>query len=648
MANIAKATWTPAPQEEKALLSRHYLNDIEYVDQIWPWLSNKYPKVIALDAPHAFHPEAFTYKELNELIENAANSFLAMGIQTGDVVALFGENSPRWLIADQGLMRVGASDAVRGSSAPVEELHYILDDCHAVALIVQNADLLNSLSLSQEQLSRLKVILQLEGDVEKGAMDWSQFIHLGQRYESKLLNSSQKRGKLDSSAIATIIYTSGTTGRPKGVPLSHGNLLHQMKSLACVAHPPAGSPVLSVLPIWHAYERSAEYYFFSCGCSQSYTTIKHLKEDMARVCPVVMATVPRLWEAIQVGFEDVIAKMPIPRRVLLKQALSNSCEYKASLRRVKGLLIQELSMASRVLALFDACFRWPVHFLSSKLLWPKVVRRISGGQLRYPINGGGAIAPHVDSFFEGLGIDLLVGYGLTETSPVVSCRRPWQNFRGSSGPPLPQTEFQIVDPLSGQPKMFKERGRVLVRGPQVMNGYLNRPDATSKVLDEEGWFDTGDIGMLMPNGELVLTGRAKDTIVLSNGENIEPGPLEEALLASPLIEQVMLVGQDEKSLGALLVPHIEFMLAWAREKGLTLPLDFEKSPGYKDLRFLLKKEVNNLLANRKSSRLDERVRGVVLTKPFSIENGLLTQTLKQKREQIVRRDIKLIDLIYDR
>ena len=156
-------------------------------------------------------------------------------------------------------------------------------------------------------------------------------------------------------------------------------------------------------------------------------------------------------------------------------------------------------------------------------VWPKLRRQLSGGQLHYPISGGGAIAPHIDAFFEAVGIELLVGYGLTETSPVVSCRRPWRNIRGSSGLPMPETEFRIVEPESGEALGFRQRGRVLVRGLQVMQGYLGKPEATAKVLDADGWFDT-DPGMLLPDGSLALTGRAKDTIVLSSGENIEPGP----------------------------------------------------------------------------------------------------------------------------
>ena len=602
---------------------------------------------MAVDAPHAAHPERLSYQALAERIDQAAAAFRSLQIGSGDVVGLFAENSPRWLVADQGLMRAGAIDAVRGAAAPVEELRYILEDCAAVALVVQTADLLQRLQLPAELQERLRFVLVLEGSAPAGALDFDAFLALADGQKTPDPITGRDRCSAPATT-ATILYTSGTTGRPKGVPLTHANLLHQMRSLACVTRPEPGSPVLSVLPIWHSYERSAEYYFFSCACSQSYTTIKQLKKDLPRVKPVIMATVPRLWEAVQAGFEDAVKTFPASRQRLLRAALANSTAYTLARRRSRDLMIQPLRKRDRLKAAAEASRRWPAHALASKLIWPKLRQQLSGGALRYPINGGGAIAPHVDAFFEAVGIELLVGYGLTETSPVVSCRRPWRNIRGSSGLPLPDTEFRIVDAESRKPLGFRERGVVLVRGPQVMGGYLGKPEATAKVLDADGWFDTGDLGMLLPDGSVVLTGRAKDTIVLSSGENIEPGPLEEALVSSPLIEQVMLVGQDERQLGALVVPRADAVKTWASSQGCDPGDDLGGHPGDQRLLKLLRGELNRLLADRAGSRADERLAGVALVEPFSIENGLLTQTLKQRRDRITERDRSLIESVYGR
>ena len=612
---------------------------------MWPWLADRYGTITALDAPHGTHPEQFSFGELAQRIATAAAAFEAKGVRENDVVALFSENSPRWLVADQALMRCGAADAVRGASAPVEELRYILDDSKATALVVQNADLWHRLALTPEQQTRLKVVVQLEGDPVDELTGWDALLASAVGL-APLQRSQDLAGA--ASPVATILYTSGTTGQPKGVPLTHANLLHQIRSLACVAYPKPGDPVLSVLPIWHAYERSASYYFLSCACTQTYTTIKQLKKDLPRVQPIAMATVPRLWESVQAGFEEVVKTFPPSRQRLLRAALSNSSAQRQALRRANDLMLEPVSWAVRFQAAGVACLRWPLHALASVLLWPKVRRQLSGGQLAYPISGGGAIAPHIDAFFEAVGIELLVGYGLTETSPVISCRRPWRNIRGSSGLPLPGTEFRVVDPESGVPLGFRQRGRVLVRGPQVMGGYWGKPEATAKVLDADGWFDTGDLGMLLADGSVALTGRAKDTIVLSSGENIEPGPLEDVLVASPLIEQVMLVGQDERQLAALIVPRAEAIVDWARQQGLNLADDLGGKPGDQALLRLLMQECNRLLKQRVGARGDERLAGVVLVDPFTIDNGLLTQTLKQRRDRITARDHARIQGMYSR
>ena len=235
---------------------------------------------------------------------------------------------------------------------------------------------------------------------------------------------------------------------------------------------------------------------------------------------------------------------------------------------------------------------------------------------------------------------------MTETSPVLTCRRPWRNIRGGAGQPLPETEIKIVDPETFQTRKLRQKGLVLARGPQIMSGYLGKRSESKKVLDATGWFNTGDLGMLLADGSLILTGRAKDTIVLSSGENIEPGPLEECLIASPLIEQALLLGQDQKQLAALIVPRIDYVKGWLEERGENSEIVLGLSSENHELRQTLRLEINKVLANRLVSRGEERLFAIALVEPFTIENGLLTQTLKQKREKIIQRDLKLINEIY--
>ena len=644
---IAEVHWTASRRDRQALAERHDWSALTGLEQLWPELARVHGDAPALEAPHAREPERFSYRQLQQRIEQAAAAFTALGVQAGDVVALFAENGPRWLITDQGLMRAGAGDAVRGSAAPVEELRYILEDCGASGLVVESAALLERLELSSERLAALHVVLVLEGEPPAGlallnCLSWGRLLELGA--EAMASGRAAPAPPADPARLATILYTSGTTGRPKGVPLSHANLLHQLRHFGVAVAPRAGDRVVSVLPIWHSYERSAEYFLLSAGCHQTYTTLKQLRGDLQRVRPHYLISVPRLWEALLAGFEDALAAMPPARQGLINRALANSRAHGLARRRALDLTLAPEPPAARLAAALEAALRWPLHRLAAGLLWPKVRAQLVGGRLRTAISGGGALALHVDSFFEAIGIELLVGYGLTETSPVLTCRRRWANRRGSAGQPLPGTAIRIVDPLE-QSRLLAigEQGQVLARGPQVMAGYWGKPEATARVLDGEGWFDTGDLGRLLPDGCLVLTGRAKDTLVLSSGENIEPGPLEDALVASPLIEQVMVVGQDRKQLGALLVPRREPLEAFAIQAGVPPLAGGRVEPA---LLRALTRECNRLLAARPGARPDERLGAVALVEPFSLEHGLLTQTLKQRRDRIAARDAAAIEELY--
>ena len=613
------------PREEKFLNDRHFIKNLNHIDQIWTYLKIKCGDVLAVNDLRGKNKEKFSYSDLDENINKASKAFFNIGLRKGDVVTLISDNSPRWLIADQAIMRLGAIDAVRGSNSPSVELEYIIKHSNSVGLIIQSKSVWLKLEQKIKLQEDLKFIINLEDESFDKVISWDRFLELGDKNVSIKYNSDIEKSSLED--IATILYTSGTTGKPKGVPLTHANLLHQITNLACIADPKPGTSVLSVLPIWHSYERSAEYFFFSCGCTQFYTLPKFLKDDIKKVRPIVMATVPRLWEAIYDGFFSALNKMPKVKQKIIKIFLKNSSNFKLGLRRIRNQEINNKNLFLKIWALLTFFLSAPLHKLASIVLWPSILKQLCGDRLKFPINGGGALPEHVDLFFEALGIDVLVGYGLTETSPVLTCRRPWLNVRGSSGQPLPSTEIQIVDEKNSLLK-FRQIGKILVRGPQVMEGYLNDDIASSKVLSIEGWFDTGDLGFLIPNGSLVITGRAKDTIVLSSGENIEPNPLETEILSSKYISQVQLVGQDKKNLSALIVPNLELINFEFDE------YDLKKINQNKNIKNFFKNIVNNLLKNRLGSRKEEQILDFIFVKPFTLDNNLLTQTLKQKRKDI--------------
>ncbi len=612
-------------KEVKRLQDRDFIRKLNHLDQIWKCLKNKHGDILAVKDLRGKNKEEFSYSELDQLITRASQAFYNVGVRKGDVVTIISENSPRWLIADQAIMRLSAIDAVRGINSPSVELDYIIKHSKSIGLIIQSNSIWEKLENKEELLKNLKFIINFEDFSNNGILSWEEFLELGNKTSSE--SYKEEVDKCNINDVATILYTSGTTGKPKGVPLTHANLLHQVINLACIADPKPGSYVLSVLPIWHSYERSAEYFFLSSGCSQFYTIPKYLKDDIKEVKPIIMATVPRLWEAIYDGFFLALKKMPNTKQNLIKRLLIISSKFKKNLRKFRNLQVDDSSIIEKIKSLFLMVSCFPVHKLASVFLWPNLKKQLCGDKLKFPINGGGALPEHVDLFFEALGIDVLVGYGLTETSPVLTCRRTWCNVRGSSGQPLPSTEIKIVGENNSILR-FKETGKIFVRGPQVMGGYLHDASSSMKVLSIDGWFDTGDLGFLIPNGSLIITGRSKDTIVLSSGENIEPNPLEAKILSSEFISQVQLVGQDKKNLSALVVPNIDLIESKFSEN------DLIKINQNKEISKFYKSKINNLLKNRIGARSEEQIIDCLFISPFTIENSLLTQTLKQKRKEI--------------
>ncbi len=626
-------------KKDKFAKNRDFINNLHHVDQIWEKLKFKCGDTLAVCDLRGKYKEKFSYSELADLITKVSFSFKNYGLVKGDVVTVISENSPRWLVVDQGLMRIGAINAVRGINSPPVELDYIIEHSNSVGLIVQSKEIWLNLNNKEELKKRLKFIINLEDEQFESLISWSKFISSVEK--ENLQNNNLEKFNPEIDDVATILYTSGTTGKPKGVPLTHANFLHQIINLAYIADPEPGTPVLSVLPIWHSYERSAEYFFFSCGCSQYYTIPKFLKDDITQVKPVVMATVPRLWEAIHDGFFQALKKMPSKKQKLIKFLISNSSVFKRSLRKIRNLDINQTTFKSKIPFLGSVIGRYPLHKLSTIFLWPNILRQLCGEKLKFPINGGGALPEHVDLFFESLGVDVLVGYGLTETSPVLTCRRRELNVRGSSGQPLAFTEIKIVNDDKKKILKFREVGKILVKGPQVMKGYLNNELATRDVLSKDGWFDTGDLGFLIPNGSLFITGRAKDTIVLSSGENIEPNPLETEILSSEFINQIQLVGQDKKCLTALVVANVELV------KNKFLEEDLSKLNLNKNIGTFFKSQINNLLKSRLGARSEEQILDCYFVDGFTLENGLLTQTLKQKRKEIEKKYSLQIENMYE-
>ncbi|MBW4685879.1 MAG: long-chain fatty acid--CoA ligase [Komarekiella atlantica HA4396-MV6] len=637
-------------QRERQALERlvDYTN-VESLPEIWPLAAKRFGDTVVLHSPHAKPEVTITYAQLAEQIQSFAAGLQALGVKVGDRISLIADNSPRWFIADQGIMTAGGVDAVRSSQAEREELLFIIANSGSTALVLEDLKTLNKLQDRLKDLPiQLVVLLSDEAPPTEETikvLNFSQLIEIGLKHT--FVPVRQKR-----DALATLIYTSGTTGKPKGVMLSYNNLMHQVTTFGTVVQPQKGDIVLSILPSWHSYERTVEYYLLSQGCTQVYTNLRSFKGDLKEFKPHYMVAVPRLWESIYEGVQKQFREQPANKQRLINFLLGISEKYIKARRIAQGLSLDNLHASSveRLAAKILASALFPLHALGEKLVYAKV-REATGARIKQVISGGGALPRHIDNFFEIIGVQILQGYGLTETSPVTHVRRPWRNMIGTSGQPLPVTEAKIIDPETKAPLPVGKRGLVLLRGPQIMQGYYQNPQATAKAIDAEGWFDSGDLGLVTPQNDLVLTGRAKDTIVLSNGENIEPQPIEDACLRSPYIDQIMLVGQDQRSIGALIVPNLEALEKWAQSQNLQLRLPETSSESTttvdlesKIIQDLFRRELNQEVQNRPGYRPDDRIGPFrFILEPFSIENGMMTQTLKTRRHIVTERYRDIID-----
>jgi len=636
-------------RESLALQSLVDYTNVESLPEIWTLAARKFGNIVALHNPHSKPEVKITYSQLSGQIQRFAAGLQTLGINMnnsetlpyGERVSLIADNSPRWFIADQGIMTAGAVNAVRSAQAEREELLYIISHSGSTALVIEDLKTLNKLGESLNELP-IKLVVLLSDEVpptERNfpVVNFSQLLDIGS-------NNTLIATKQSSESLATLIYTSGTTGKPKGVMLSHKNLLHQVKSLGVVVQPEKGDIVLSILPTWHSYERSGEYFLLSQGCTQIYTNLRSVKGDLKKFKPNYMIAVPRLWESIYEGVQKQFREQPAKKQSLVKFLLETSQKYIEARRICQGLSLNHIhaSFIERSQAKITELGLLLFHALGEKLVYTKV-REATGGNIKHVISGGGALPAYIDNFFEIVGVEILQGYGLTETSPVTNARRPWRNLRGSSGQPIPGTEVKIVNPETRQPIPVGERGLVLLKGPQIMQGYYQNPEATTKAIDTEGWFDSGDLGWVTPENDLVLTGRAKDTIVLTNGENIEPQPIEDACLRSPYIDQIMLVGQDQRSIGALIVPNLEALEKWAETQNNSQKIDLES----KIVQDLFRQELNREVQNRPSYRADDRIGPFkLIEEQFSIENGLMTQTLKIRRHVVMSRYCDIINAMF--
>ncbi|MFH1146269.1 MAG: AMP-binding protein [Pseudomonadota bacterium] len=609
---------------------------------------SRFPDRLALKERDKREWKTLSYRELGEAVAELGTGLLAGGIKPGDKVGLFMNRGCNWLIADLAVLGVRAVDVPRGREIVLDELSFIARHAEVKSVITDMDP--EAIAVLRKEAPCIESVIHTGKEKSSGiseVISWEELRNRGRALISGGDGSFCERSEsAPENDLATVVYTSGTTAHPKGVMLTQRNIAKDVLSILDRISVMPEDRFLSLLPPYHMFERIIEYVALANGASICFSDLHNLRKDLLAQRPSIVAGVPRMWEMIYHGvMENLKKKGPHKALNLLIEAGKG---FIWSKRLILGQSISspvrvEWPAMPRLKSLAECVLNAPLYFLADCLIFSEV-RKSLGGNLRIAVSGGGRLPAHIDDFFEITGITLLNGYGLTETSPVLTLRRPEANIKGTVGTPIMETEIRICDER-GEEVPAGESGIVWARGPQVMSGYLKDQEATDKVL-KGGWFNTGDIGRQSPHGDLILTGRAKDTIVLLGGENVEPEPIEGTLGLSPYISQAMVVGQDRKSLGALIVPQMRSLEDYARGRGIEYrnAKDLTECP---EVIRLMKEEINRLHNKEETTRPWEKIaKFSLIPEEWTVAGGLLTFTLKKKRPAIAKACQHIIERLY--
>ena len=537
---------------------------------------------------------ATTAAEFLSLVDNFARGLSSLGISKGDRVALHSENSTEWMVIDQAILTLGAISVPIYTTQPSEQIKYIVDNAGARLYIVSTEELYQNCPADMKDVASLEHVVSVRGSF--GDLTYDDILERG----TQLKNFSP--AEVTGSDLATIIYTSGTTGIPKGVMLTHANIGSNL--LAIGQRLPFSTPadVLSYLPLSHSFERAASLAYFHLSCPVYFIEdVQEIRDDIATVRPAHMTTVPRLLEKVHAGLNQLAANTPGAKGKLMGWAIRLAETYNAEQGK-----------------------RGFARALADKLVYSKIRDRF-GGNLQGFTSGGAALAPTIQAFFNGIGIRCGQGYGLTETSPAITLYEKDNIRSGSVGTALQEVEIQIAGD-----------GEILVRGPNVMQGYYRLPDETAETITEDGWLHTGDIGRLDEDGHLFITDRKKQLFKLSTGKYIAPAPIEMGLCNSPLIEQAVILGPERKFCGALITVDPANIRSRVG--------DVEDIAHDPQTIALIQEVVDGVNADK--TPWEQVKKFCILPTPFTIETGELTPTMKVKRRVVFEKYGPQIESLY--
>lgn len=589
---------------------------VETISQLFLNTVKSYPKDALMLQKKGGEYTPLSTSEFETYVKDFSLGLQSLGLGKGDKLIVFSDNSPFWVMTDIANLCLGGVTVPIYTSLMPEQVKYIINNSDAKIVVCAGSELWAKVAEVRPQLDKVEHFISLGGDAPDGTLTLEDVQEKGRelgRENPELFE--QTAAAVQPGDIASIIYTSGTTGLPKGVMLMHSNFMSNIRAIDEILEFSPADTTLSFLPLSHVLERMVSFTYLYKGCTIGYAeSVETLGENLLEIQPTIMVNVPRILEKIYAKVIDNVLASPPLKRKIFYWALGVGKEvskYKLQNKPIPGGLKSK-------------------HNLANKLVFSKIVAK-TGGRVRFFVSGGGPLSKDIAEFFHAVGILILEGYGLTETSPVISVNTFDDLKFGAVGPPIPGVEVKIA-----------EDGEILTRGPHVMKGYYKMEDATRDAI-RDGWFYTGDIGHFDEDGYLVITDRKKDIIVTAGGKNVAPQPIENILKIDPFIEGALLLGDRRRYICALIVPNFEKLEAYAKSNSIA----------YEGVEDLVKQEpiiryyeelVDRITPNLASYEKIKKV--ILMSRDFEIEKGEMTPSLKIKRNVVEDKYRSEIDALY--
>jgi long-chain acyl-CoA synthetase len=577
---------------------------------------------------YADHPAAFRYKtagawravthrEAAERVQALSLGLRALGIGPGERVAILSETRLEWALADYACLCARATDVPIYPTLPANQVEYILRDSGAVAVFCSTAAQVEKIDAVRGGLPSLRHVIVFEpAGVPGGVVTLADLEARGRAGAGAHPRFKEEALALRPDDLATLIYTSGTTGQPKGVMLTHGNICSNVSASVEVLRLSDRDSCLALLPLSHILERMVDYYFLHVGVTISYAeSVDAFGQNLLEVRPSVVAAVPRVYEKVYGRvLENALTGSAVKRRIFL---WAKRVGERWAAHRLAGIAVP---LGLRL-----------AHVVADRLVFSKLRTR-TGGRIKLFVSGGAPLSAEIGRFFYSAGLPIIEGYGLTETSPVLTLNPLERPRFGTVGKPVPGVQIRIA-----------ADGEILAKGPNIMQGYYNKPAETREALDAEGWFHTGDVGELDPDGYLKITDRKKDLIKTAGGKYIAPQPIENTVRLNKFVASAVVLGDQRKFPVILVVPNFEQLERWARERNLaaTSPAELIVLP---DVKAKMEREVMGGLRGLAKFEMPKKV--VLIDRDFTIESGELTPSLKVKRRQVEKNYRELIDRVY--